>query len=193
MSDNLPSYISLGKYSYMGNVNVSPYHDGKLSIGKFCSISNGVHFLIGGHHMKEWVSQYPFYDQGWLKSNFPDMPNIEKEIPQGKGIEIGNDVWIGNNAMLLDGVSVGNGCVIGAGAVVRPTIYDVYGNRYNSIPAYSIVVGNTAVITGRRFDVSVIAQLQKISWWDWSDERIKEALPLLLDSDIEKFIYRYSE
>ena len=33
---------------------------GKLSIGKFCSIADGVKILLGGEHNYRFVSSYPF-------------------------------------------------------------------------------------------------------------------------------------
>jgi len=42
-----------------------------------------------------------------------------------------------------------------------------------------------------RFDSQTIAELIEIAWWDWSDEKVVEAGPLLLQNDIKKFIEKY--
>jgi len=54
-------------------------------------------------------------------------------------ITIEDNVWIATGAVILPGVSIGEGAVVGAGAVVR-----------TNIPPRSIVIGNPAVVAGRR-------------------------------------------
>ena len=55
------------------------------------------------------------------------------------GIVIEDDVWIGCNSVILDGAILRRGCVIAAGSVVR-----------GELPAYSICIGNPAVVKGFR-------------------------------------------
>jgi acetyltransferase-like isoleucine patch superfamily enzyme len=50
-------------------------------------------------------------------------------------VTIEDDCWIGANVVILPGVHVGRGCVVGAGSVVT-----------KSLPAFSVVVGNPAVV-----------------------------------------------
>jgi len=33
--------------------------------------------------------------------------------------------------------------------------------------------------------------LQNIAWWNWSDMEIAEAMPLLLSTNIDRFIEKY--
>lgn len=51
------------------------------------------------------------------------------------GIVIEDDVWIGCNSVILDGAILRKGCVVGAGSVVR-----------GELPAYSVCVGNPAIV-----------------------------------------------
>ncbi len=52
--------ISIGKNSY-GNINIYDYNDGcELKIGSFCSIAEGVSFIMGGNHHYNRISLYPF-------------------------------------------------------------------------------------------------------------------------------------
>ena len=88
-----------------------------------------------------------------------------------------NDVWIGENATILSGVTIGNGAVIGTSAVVA-----------KNVPDYSVVVGNPAKVIRKRFDEETIERLLRISWWNWSDQKIETFLPLMLDTDISKFL-----
>jgi hypothetical protein len=56
------------------------------------------------------------------------------------------------------------------------------------VPAYGIVAGIPARLVRKRFPEETIRQLEEIAWWNWSDEEIEGALPLLLGSDIDAFI-----
>lgn len=75
--------------------------------------------------------------------------------------------WIGSNAIILRGVAVGNGAVIGAGSVVT-----------KDVPPYSIVVGNPARVLRMRCGESLVDRLEKLQWWDMSEEVIRENLTL---------------
>jgi serine acetyltransferase len=106
-----------------------------------------------------------------------DAKNITGH-PKTKGdVLIGNDVWIATESIIMSGVNIGDGAVIGARAVVT-----------KNVPPYTIVAGNPAVVVKQRFDDNTINQLLEIKWWNWDESRIKKALPLLLNNDIEKFL-----
>ncbi len=83
--------------------------------------------------------------------------------------------------MILSGVEVGDGAVIGAGCVVS-----------KSVPPYTIVGGNPQIVIRQRFSPDQINALLKISWWNWPLDKILNALPLLLDDQIDSFISQYS-
>ena len=57
-----------------------------------------------------------------------------------------------------------------------------------AIPPYAVAVGNPARPVKLRFDAESIGQLLKIRWWEWPDERICQALPLLLNNDLLGFL-----
>lgn len=63
-----------------------------------------------------------------------------KDIQESKDVIVEEDVWIGSNVTLLSGVKIGRGAIIGSGAVCR-----------NTIPPYSIVTGNPAIVVGFKF------------------------------------------
>lgn len=44
----------------------------------------------------------------------------------------------------------------------------------NDIPDYAIVMGVPARIVKFRYTEEEIAELNKIKWWDWSDDKIRE-------------------
>jgi acetyltransferase-like isoleucine patch superfamily enzyme len=158
--------VSVGRHSY-GAPNVYVWDDKtKLTIGNFCSIAEGVTFLLGGEHRMDWITTYPFS----AMSNTWAGAELLLGHPATKGdIVIGNDVWIGHGALILSGVHIGNGAVIGAGSVVNKNVED-----------FAIVAGNPAKFIRYRFDEKTRNELKDISWWDWSDEKISKNLQMLL-------------
>lgn len=147
--------VTLESHSYISKNSTISFTE----IGKFTSI--GPNFICGfGIHPIHSVSSSPmFYSkEGIKKFSFTNNDSFEMR----KKITIGNDVFIGSNVTIIDGVVVGDGAVIGAGAVVT-----------KNIPPYAIVVGVPAKIIKYRFDQDVIDALQKIQWWNWSDDKLK--------------------
>jgi chloramphenicol O-acetyltransferase type B len=175
--------IRVGRYSYYSGY----YHghgfddcarfllpdDGvdKLVIGSFCSIGSGAAFIMAGNqgHRSDWISTFPFF---WM----PEMPAFAGAAngfqPAGDTV-IGNDVWIGTEAIVMPGVRIGDGAVIGARAVVT-----------NDVEPYAIVGGNPAKVIRKRFGDPDIARLLELRWWDWSDDDLRAAMPILTSGDI---------
>ncbi len=142
-----------------------------LRIGAYCSIGGDVHIFLGGNHPVDWVTTYPF---GVLRADASHLARA----PESKGdVTIGNDVWIGDGAAILSGVTIGNGAVIGARAVIA-----------KDVPPYAIVVGNPAKVVRYRFEPEQIEALERIAWWNWPEQKLARALPLLLSGDIAGFI-----
>ena len=181
--------IRVGRYSYY-----SGYYHGhgfdecarfllpeegvdKLVIGSFCSIGSGAAFIMAGNqgHRRDWISTFPFY---W-------MPEIDAFEGARNGFEpagdtvIGNDVWIGTEAIVMPGVKIGHGAVIGTRALVA-----------KDVEPYAIVGGNPSKTLRMRFVEADIARLLELRWWDWSDDELKAAMPLLTDGDISA-LYRH--
>jgi acetyltransferase-like isoleucine patch superfamily enzyme len=145
-----------------------------ISIGAYCSISEGVELMPGGNHPLEWVSTYPFRHVG---SVVP--PHDGHPVSKGP-IRIGNDVWIARGARILSGVTVGNGAVIGAYSVVS-----------HDVAPYAVVAGVPARQMRLRFSEAQVARLEAIAWWDWRPEEISAAVSLLNGGDVDDFIRAY--
>ena len=158
---------SIGKHSFCG-YNCDVY---RAEIGCFTSIANGVS-LGGARHPMEWVGMSPVFYAGRdsVKAKFS-----KHVLPESAKVKVGHDVWIGRSAIVLAGVNVGNGAVIGAGAVVT-----------KNVPPYAIVAGNPARLIRYRFEETIIERLIKISWWDFSETRLKELG--FVFNDIDKFL-----
>ncbi|MDK2946242.1 MAG: chloramphenicol O-acetyltransferase type [Geotoga sp.] len=152
---------TFGKYSYCG-------YDCQIinaDIGSFCSIANNV--VIGmGEHPINWVSTSPvFYEN----RNFSKLKFSTHKREPVKRTKIGNDVWIGERVLIKQGVSVGDGAIIGMGSVVT-----------KDVEPYTIVAGVPAKVIRKRFEDYIIEELEKIKWWDFDEEKLKDMLNILL-------------
>ena len=99
---------------------------------------------------------------------------------QKEGIEIGHDVWIGMGTYILPGVKIGNGVTVAANSVVTKDLDD-----------YTVVGGVPAALIKRKHTGEQIDKLNKIAWWNWSENIIKERLEDF-HLPIENFIEKYS-
>jgi acetyltransferase-like isoleucine patch superfamily enzyme len=91
-------------------------YTGKVTIGKHCTISEGVKIYSHTHKL------------------IPNILEIKKTEILRSTIEIEDYVWIGANAVILPSVKkIGKGAIIGAGSIVT-----------KDIKAFDIVAGNPA-------------------------------------------------
>lgn len=159
-------YTTCGYKTYDNDAVVYRWSQTPLVIGKYCSISYGVKFVIDdGSHTYNKVSTYPF------KGN---------EIGEKRGISVGNDVWIGLNAVILYGVTIGNGATVAAGSVVT-----------KDVPSYSVVGGVPAKVISRKCTDEEALAMNKIAWWDWDDDVISMRMKDF-NLSIQDFIKKYS-
>jgi phosphonate metabolism protein (transferase hexapeptide repeat family) len=167
--------VSMGDYSYVVNDSDIAY----ATIGKFCSIAAKTRINPGNHPMHR-ASQAHFTYRA--SAYFPGERDEEEFFAWRREhhVRIGHDVWIGHGAIVLPGRNVGTGAVIAAGAIVT-----------KDVPAYTIVAGNPARPIRRRFTEDIAGRLQKLAWWDWNHESLRQALPDFRRLGIEEFLAKY--
>ncbi|MCA3585641.1 MAG: CatB-related O-acetyltransferase [Methylocystis sp.] len=165
---------TIGDYTY-GSPRVRfPEAGAKLTIGRYCSISDDVTIMVGGNHRHDFITTYPF---GAMPELWPEAKGITGHHVSRGDVSIGHDVWLGTGCLVMSGVTIGAGAVIGARAVVT-----------RDVPPYGIVAGNPAALKGHRFPPVIVDRLLATRWWDLPRERIAPLIPLLQGADIEAFL-----
>jgi acetyltransferase-like isoleucine patch superfamily enzyme len=166
--------FTIGDHSY-GRPKVRfPESGAKLSIGRFCSIADGVEILLGGNHRTDFATTYPF---GAMTGVWPEAAGRDDFHASKGDVTIGHDVWLGSQCMILSGVTIGTGAVIAARAVVT-----------RDVPPYAMVGGNPARLIRMRFEPAIVERLLASRWWDLPRETIAALIPLLQGSDVEAFL-----
>ncbi|WPR77832.1 CatB-related O-acetyltransferase [Algoriphagus sp. NG3] len=163
----------IGDYSYTG-INTSAR---SAVIGSFCSLAWNVS-IGGGNHSFDHVTTSPMWRFKMLDNEnleHKENKDLLKRLEEFGDCVIGNDVWLGTNSVVLRGVKVGNGAIIGAGAVVT-----------RDVEPYAIVTGIPARMSRRRFDDYYIENLEKIQWWNWPKEIIRDNLDLIYATKVDK-------
>lgn len=160
-----------GKYSYGSLCD----HWLVKSVGAFCSFAPGVDVVE--NHPIHYLSTHLFLyygsdsDKIHIKTwdDFKGGRSYFEGIkPKGDNyrlekIKIGSDVWLGRNVLITNSSNIGNGVIAGAGAVIT-----------KDVPDYAVVAGVPAKIIRYRYTEEEIEALNRIAWWNWSDEKIRE-------------------
>lgn len=181
-------HTNIGKYSYGPICRNHPFIE---SIGAFSSFANGTEvvqnhvtqyitthpMIYYGAHFEEFVEYSDYEDYAWF---FDGVRPHRDKINSLRRIKIGNDVWLGQNVLITNYANIGNGVIAGAGSVIT-----------KDVPDYAVVVGAPARIIRYRYTQEEIESLNKIAWWDWTDDEIRERYDdfyLPIDQFIKKYL-----
>ena len=167
--------VAIGDYSYLERHGEAIY----TQIGKFCSIAANVRINALEHPMERVTTHKISYRPNeYFK--FHGVDQAFRARRRAKPVTIGNDVWIGHGAVIMPGVNIGDGAVIGANAVVT-----------RDVAPYAIVAGVPARRIKDRFPPEVVMRLSALAWWNWSAEKLAEAIPDMQALDVEAFLDRW--
>ncbi len=199
-SVNILELESMSKITICGRHSYGPLCSHHLveSVGSFSCFAVGTDVVV--NHPVDMISVHPFmyagepmgFDYEGFKINSPQwyIPGIfprgsvHKTKDNRRRIAIGSDVWLGKNVIITNGSNIGNGVIAGAGTIIT-----------KDIPDYAVVVGNPSRIIRYRFTPDQIEGLNRIKWWDWSDETIRDRYDdfyLPIDEFIEKYLKKQS-
>jgi len=164
------SNVKFGAYSYVNESSSM----GDVIVGRFSSL--GPQFVCGyGEHPTGFVTTSPvmYSTRGQCRTSF-----AEKDLfTEHQQTTIGNDVWMGARVFVRDGVKIGDGALVAAGAVVT-----------KDVAPFAIVGGVPAEVIRYRFPEEMIAQLLEIQWWNWDEDKLREAQPHLAQPDVNSFL-----
>lgn len=150
MNTTIDNYTSIGRYDKIRDA----------VIGKYCCLSWNCTIGAVTHPYNTITNSAMTYRKDY------DIVQENCFFAQKKTV-IENDVWIGCNVVIISGVTIGNGAVIGAGAVVT-----------KNVPAYEIWAGVPAKKIGNRFSEDIIKRINKLQWWNWTTEELKQYVDL---------------
>lgn len=177
-NSKLNNYVTIGDFSTVGYSSIESYtYLGKscwisqTSIGKFCSIAQNLSCGTGNHPTHLSSTSPLFYS---TQRNCEITFSSDDFYNGHSATIIGNDVWIGANVFIKSGLKVGNGAILAAGAVVM-----------KDVAAYSIVGGVPAREIRKRYSQEDIDVLENIAWWDWTEDELREAAPIIREGTVK--------
>lgn len=169
--------VTVGDFTYFERNGEGIYAD----IGRFCSIASNVRINALEHPMERLTTHKVSYRPNEY-FRYQGLDSEFRSRRQAKRVSIGHDVWIGHGAVIMPGISVGHGAVIGANAVVT-----------RNVEPYMIVGGSPARVIRARFAPEIVTRLLVLNWWDWSADRVYDAIADIQGLSITDFLDKWEK
>ncbi|MGO4909255.1 chloramphenicol acetyltransferase [Pseudorhodobacter sp. W20_MBD10_FR17] len=181
------AYCEVGRASRIINSTFNDYaycdrlaDIANTTVGKFANIAALTRIGPTDHPMGNASLHHFLYRSSYYWDDSPDDPTFFAARAARRTV-IGPDTWIGHGAIIKPEVTIGVGAIIASGAVVT-----------KDVPPYMIVAGVPATPLRPRFPTQISDRLQMLSWWDWSHEDLRQALPDFRAMPAEAFLEKYS-
>ncbi len=149
------------------------------TVGKFANIAALTRIGPTDHPYQNASLHHFLYRS---ESYWDDAPDDQEFFAHRKSRRtvIGPDTWLGHGAIIKPDVTIGAGAIIAAGAVVT-----------KDVAPYMIMAGIPAQPLRARFTAPVADRMQALAWWDWTHDRLRQALPDFRNLPAEAFLEKY--
>ena len=180
------AYVEIGKGSRIAHSHFDDYSYcdryadvANATVGKFSNIASFVRIGATDHPMEK-ASLHHFHYRSADYFDNADHDAAWFAHRQSRRCVIGHDTWLGHGAQVRPEVTIGHGAVVAGGAIVT-----------KDVAPYMIVAGIPAVPLRARYAPEIADRMMALAWWDWSHERLRDALDdfraLRADAFLEKY------
>lgn len=169
--------VDFGDYSYCDR-----YCDfANTTVGRFSNIASFVRIGATDHPLDRASLHHFMYRSAkyWPDASDDDSWFAER---RARRTTIGHDTWIGHGAQVKPDVAVGNGAVIASGAIVT-----------KEVPPYAVVAGVPARVIRFRQPPEIVERLERLAWWDWDHDTLRDRLDHFRSLSVIAFLDRYEQ
>lgn len=166
---------ALGDYSYCSRL----CDIANTTVGKFSNIASMCRIGPTDHPIEHAALHHFHYRSSYYWEDAEDDAEFFA-AREARRTHLGHDTWLGHGVIVKPEVTMGIGSIAASGAVVT-----------KDVSPFMIVAGCPAKPVRMRFSEQVGERLLALAWWDWSHERLREALPDFRRMKAEAFLEKY--
>jgi phosphonate metabolism protein (transferase hexapeptide repeat family) len=149
------------------------------TVGKFANIAAMTRIGPTDHPMNHASLHHFLYRSAYYWDDVADDADFMAHRASRRTV-IGPDTWLGHGVIVKPEVTIGAGAVIASGAVVT-----------KDVAPYMIVAGIPAQPLRARLAPGLADRLMALAWWDWSHDRLRDALTDFRALKAEAFLEKY--